>query len=90
MSSPSQPGPSPDERQNRLYPQNFCHTVIAMAARTIAIPVVDDMPVYELAIACEVFASARTDPETPAYDLRLCAARPGETRTEPGFVLHTP
>ncbi|WP_281180971.1 GlxA family transcriptional regulator [Micromonospora rhizosphaerae] len=50
---------------------------------------IDDMPLYELAIACEVFGGEWPDLADPWYDLRLCALRPGVTRTESGFVLDT-
>lgn len=46
--------------------------------RTVAVPVLDDMPMYELGIACEVFCA-------PWYALRLCAA--GAVRIESGFTL---
>ncbi|HCT80912.1 MAG TPA: AraC family transcriptional regulator [Micromonosporaceae bacterium] len=45
------------------------------------------MPIYELAIVCEVFGGERP---YPWYDLRLCAIRPGATRTESGFLVETP
>jgi AraC family transcriptional activator FtrA len=46
--------------------------------KTVAVPVIDDMPMYELGIACEVFCA-------PRYALRLCA--PGPIRIESGFTL---
>ncbi|WP_109507511.1 helix-turn-helix domain-containing protein [Nocardioides speluncae] len=48
----------------------------------IAIPVVDDMPMYELGIAWEIFGAPWLE---PWYDVRLCAD--GRTRTEPGLVV---
>lgn len=45
-------------------------------------PVAEDMPMYELGIACEVFGTHWAD---PWYSLRLCAS--GPTRIESGFVL---
>ena len=33
------------------------------------------IPVFELAVPCEVFGIDRTDLVDPWYDLRLCAAR---------------
>jgi AraC family transcriptional activator FtrA len=56
---------------------------------SVAVAVIDDMPIYELAIACEVFGGQWPDLADPWYDLRLCAPRPGGTRTESGFVLDT-
>ncbi|WP_433272449.1 helix-turn-helix domain-containing protein [Actinosynnema sp. CS-041913] len=43
------------------------------------------LPLFELAIACEVFGPNRTDLADPWYDLRLCAANPAGTRAEFGF-----
>lgn len=60
-----------------------------MSAGSVALAVVEDMPLYELAIAREVFGTERTDLASPWYDLRLCAIRPHGTRTESGFVLFT-
>lgn len=48
----------------------------------VAVPVIDDMPMYELGIAYEVFGSQWTE---PWYSLRLCAS--GATRIESGFVI---
>lgn len=55
--------------------------------RTVAVALVDDMPLFELAIAAEVFGPSRTDLADPWYELRFCAAKP-ETRTEFGFRHH--
>jgi AraC family transcriptional activator FtrA len=48
----------------------------------VAVPVTDDMPMYELSIAHEVFGTPWAD---PWYSLRLCAA--GPARIESGFTL---
>ncbi|GLZ09456.1 AraC family transcriptional regulator [Actinomadura sp. NBRC 104412] len=61
-----------------------------MSAGSVALVAIDDMPLYELAIAWEVFGTARPDLADPWYDLRLCAVRPGGTRAESGFMFHTP
>ncbi|GAA1021746.1 MULTISPECIES: helix-turn-helix domain-containing protein [Amycolatopsis] len=55
--------------------------------RTVGVALVDDMPLFELAIAAEVFGPSRTDLADPWYELRFCAAKP-ETRTEFGFRHH--
>ncbi|MGW4400725.1 helix-turn-helix domain-containing protein [Amycolatopsis nivea] len=55
--------------------------------RTVAVALVDDMPLFELAIAAEVFGPSRTDLADPWYELRFCAEKP-ETRTEFGFRQH--
>ncbi|MBB5800950.1 transcriptional regulator GlxA family with amidase domain [Saccharothrix ecbatanensis] len=56
-----------------------------MSPGSVALAVIDDMPLFELAIACEVFGPKRTDLADPWYDLRLCAADPSGTRGEFGF-----
>ncbi|MET0237481.1 MAG: helix-turn-helix domain-containing protein [Kibdelosporangium sp.] len=48
----------------------------------VAIPVIDDMPMYELGIAYEVFGTPWAE---PWYSLRLCADSPA--RIESGFTL---
>jgi AraC family transcriptional activator FtrA len=47
--------------------------------RTVAMPVIDDMPMYELGIAYEVFCA-------PWYSLRLCGSR--RVRIESGFTVN--
>jgi transcriptional regulator GlxA family with amidase domain len=48
----------------------------------VAMPVIEDMPMYELGIAYEVFGTRWAD---PWYSLQLCAS--GPTRIESGFVI---
>ncbi|MBP2330859.1 transcriptional regulator GlxA family with amidase domain [Kibdelosporangium banguiense] len=48
----------------------------------VAMPVIDDMPMYELGIAYEVFGTQWLD---PWYSLKLCGS--GPTRIESGFTL---
>ncbi|WP_433337463.1 helix-turn-helix domain-containing protein [Spirillospora sp. CA-294931] len=60
-----------------------------MGTGSVAVAVVDDMPIFELGIACEVFGTARPELADPWYEMRLCAARPGATRTESGFLVDT-
>lgn len=60
-----------------------------MSAGSVAVVVMDDMPIFELGIACEVFGTPRPELADPWYDMRLCAARPGATRTASGFVVDT-
>ncbi|MGI8679414.1 MAG: AraC family transcriptional regulator, partial [Jatrophihabitans sp.] len=56
----------------------------------IAIPVTDRMPLFELAVPCEVFGRTREDLPAPWwYELQLCAARPGTVRTAEGLRLDT-
>ena len=48
------------------------------------------MPLFEVAIPCEVFGRPRLDLAAPWYDFRICAASPGRTRVGAGFVAGTP
>ncbi|NDZ77850.1 helix-turn-helix domain-containing protein [Streptomyces sp. SID10853] len=57
------------------------------AAHRVAIAVTDQAPLFELAVACEVFGIDRPDLADPWYDLRVCAADPGTTVAH-GFVAH--
>jgi AraC family transcriptional regulator, transcriptional activator FtrA len=56
----------------------------------VAVVVTEGAPIFEVAIPCEVFGRPRTDIAEPWYDFRLCAERPGRTRTGAGFVAATP
>ncbi|MFI6166321.1 helix-turn-helix domain-containing protein [Nocardia sp. NPDC051052] len=56
----------------------------------VAVAVTDGMPMFELAIATQVFGIDRRDIADPWYQLRMCAADPGKTRVAHGFVLDTP
>jgi len=47
------------------------------------------MPIFELAVPCEVFGRPRLDLADPWYDFRICAAEPGRTRVGGGFVAAT-
>ncbi|UGT43941.1 helix-turn-helix domain-containing protein [Nocardia yamanashiensis] len=56
----------------------------------VAVAVTDGMPMLEMSIAAQVFGIQRRDIADPWYELRMCAADPGETRIAHGFVLDTP
>jgi transcriptional regulator GlxA family with amidase domain len=58
-----------------------------MGPGVVSLAVVDDMPIFELAIASEVFGTARTDLADPWYELRICTGSPGKTRTQGGFGM---
>lgn len=61
-----------------------------MTARRVAVAVSDGMPIFEVAIPCEVFGRPRRDLLDPWYDFRVCAEAPGRTRIGAGFVAGTP
>ncbi len=60
-----------------------------MSRHVVAVAVTDQAPIFELAVACEVFGVQRTDLADPWYDLRLCAAEPGPLRTTAGLAVDT-
>ncbi|MFB9201411.1 helix-turn-helix domain-containing protein [Nonomuraea spiralis] len=58
------------------------------APGTVAVAVIDGMPMFELSIACETFGLERLDLADPWYELRLAAS--GPVRTRNGFALTPP
>jgi transcriptional regulator GlxA family with amidase domain len=57
----------------------------------IAIPVTPGLPMFELAIPCEVFEPGRQDFPVPWwYELQLCAAQDGPVRTAEGLLFDSP
>jgi len=61
-----------------------------MGGHVVAVAVTDSIPVFELAVACEVFGLDRSDIVDPWYELRLCAGEPGPLRSAAGLAVHTP
>jgi transcriptional regulator GlxA family with amidase domain len=61
-----------------------------MPAHTVVMPLTDRLPIFELAVPCEVFGIDRADLADPWYDLRLCAGEPGTLRTGTGLGLDVP
>jgi AraC family transcriptional regulator, transcriptional activator FtrA len=55
----------------------------------VALAVLPDAPIFDVAIPCEVFGRQRPELPGPWYDFRVCAAEPGRTRTGAGFVPDT-
>ncbi len=60
-----------------------------MAMGRVALAVTEGVPIFDVAIPCEVFGRARPDLADHWYDFRVCAAEPGRTRTGAGFVADT-
>ncbi|HET7309999.1 MAG TPA: helix-turn-helix domain-containing protein [Mycobacteriales bacterium] len=56
---------------------------------TVAVAVVSGTALFELATAIEVFGADRSYLTPDWYSFKLCAAEPGEIRTELGLVLDT-
>ncbi|MEV6770067.1 helix-turn-helix domain-containing protein [Nocardia sp. NPDC051030] len=61
-----------------------------MGTGVIAVAITDRMALFEMSIAAQVFGLERLDLMDPWYELRMCAADPGVTRVEHGFVVDTP
>lgn len=83
MSTPA----GPFEWQKRLLPHISCHAAYpgGVAVGSVAVVVLDDMPLFELSIACQVFGPVRPELADPWYDLRLCGIERGPVRSEFGF-----
>jgi transcriptional regulator GlxA family with amidase domain len=60
-----------------------------MAVGRVALAVTDGVPIFDVAIPCEVFGRERPGLTDRWYDFRVCAAEPGRTRTGAGFVVDT-
>ncbi|MEV0459490.1 GlxA family transcriptional regulator [Catellatospora methionotrophica] len=56
----------------------------------VALALTDDIPVFELAVPCEVFGIDRSDLVDPWYELRLCAAEPGPLAVRGGLTVQPP
>src|ERR1700689_4006019 len=57
----------------------------------IAVPVTPGLPMFELAIPCEVFEPGRQDFPVPWwYELQLCAVQDGPVRTAEGLLFDSP
>src|SRR6478609_6098427 len=59
--------------------------------RTIAVIAQEPVAMFELGVLCEVFGVDRTDDGVPAFDFRVCSARPGAVlRTTSGMSIVAP
>ncbi|MFI5958697.1 GlxA family transcriptional regulator [Cryptosporangium sp. NPDC051539] len=58
-----------------------------MSRHVVAVAVDANLPVFELAVACEVFGLDRSDIVDPWYELRLCAVGAGPVRTVDGLTI---
>jgi transcriptional regulator GlxA family with amidase domain len=61
-----------------------------MAGHVVAVAVSDALPIFELAVPCEVFGVDRSDIAAPWYELRFYAVEPGPLRTAAGFAVAAP
>lgn len=56
-----------------------------LAKHRVALAVTADAPIFELAVPCEVFGTARPELADPWYDLQVCSSEP-DTAVAGGFV----
>lgn len=57
--------------------------------RNIAVIATDQLSIFELAVAAEVFGIDRTDDGVPAYDFAVCSVGRGPLRSQAGFSMTT-
>jgi transcriptional regulator GlxA family with amidase domain len=55
----------------------------------VAVLLVDNFSIFELAVPCEVFGIDRSDIAAPWYDFKVCALQPAPLRSSMGFSLDT-
>jgi transcriptional regulator GlxA family with amidase domain len=53
----------------------------------VALVTFDRIPIFEMAVACEVFGVDRSDMGMPNYRFLVCAAEPPPLRTKSGFTI---
>ncbi|GGM24728.1 GlxA family transcriptional regulator [Dactylosporangium sucinum] len=56
----------------------------------VGVAVTEDMPVFELAVPCEVFGIDRADLADPWYELRFAAVEPGRHAARCGLTVDAP
>jgi len=61
--------------------------VAAPRPHVVAIAVTNRLPVFELAVPCEVYGVDRSDIVSPWYELWMCAAEPGALHTTAGLGI---
>lgn len=57
---------------------------------TVAVPVIDQLAVFEFGVICEVFGGRRNDPEIPDFDFRVCGVEAGKPLTTGAGAHITP
>lgn len=60
-----------------------------MPAVKVAVVAFDQIRPFHLSVPCAVFGEFQEGPE-PLFDVRVCAAEPGDLRTTSGFSIATP
>jgi transcriptional regulator GlxA family with amidase domain len=59
-----------------------------MNRHVIALAVTQGLPIFELAVPCEVFDIDRSDIVEPWYEMRMCAGQPGPLYTSSGLQVN--
>lgn len=57
---------------------------------TVALVVFDQIPLFEMAVPCEVFGVDRSEMGVPNYRFLICSAESGPLRTKMGFGVEAP
>jgi transcriptional regulator GlxA family with amidase domain len=57
---------------------------------TVALVIFDQVPLFEMAVPCEVFGVDRSEMGVPNYRFLICSAEPGPLRTKAGFSIEVP
>lgn len=47
----------------------------------VAVPIIDQLAVFEFGVICEVFGGRRNDPEIPDFEFQVCGVEPGKPLT---------
>ena len=61
-----------------------------MQPHRVVVPLTPNVPMFEVAVAFEVFGRPRQDFPVPWYDVKLCAGRDGPVRTAEGLSFDGP
>ena len=61
-----------------------------MTRHVVGVAVTAEMPVFELAVPCEVFGIDRADLADPWYEVRFAASAPGRHAARSGLSIDAP
>lgn len=61
-----------------------------MTPGSVAVGVTEGVPIFEVAVPCEVFGRPRPGLVEPWYEFRVCSSEPGRTRVGGGFIAGAP
>ncbi|UWP86062.1 GlxA family transcriptional regulator [Dactylosporangium fulvum] len=75
---------------SRQSPQSAQRARSAQRRHVVGVAVTEDLPVFELAVPCEVFGIDRADLADPWYELRFAAVTPGRHAARSGLTVDAP